>query len=77
MESVETFTDDEFEPTVQDYDLKICVRYFYRCCRKNKKGRFYLTQIEETFQSGFWVRYMIYRISQFGIPKLGLGSVPN
>jgi len=29
MESVETFTDDEFEPTVQDYDLKICVRYFY------------------------------------------------
>ena len=29
MESVETFTDDEFEPTEHDNDLKICVQYFY------------------------------------------------
>ena len=29
MESVETFTDDEFKPTEHDYDLKICVQYFY------------------------------------------------
>ena len=29
MESVETFTDDRFEPTEHDYDLKICVQYFY------------------------------------------------
>ena len=27
MESVETFTDDEFKPTEHDYDLKICVQY--------------------------------------------------
>ena len=29
MESGETFTDDEIEPSEHDYDLKNCVQYFY------------------------------------------------
>ena len=29
MESGETFTDDEIEPSEHDYGLKICVQYFY------------------------------------------------
>ena len=29
MESGETFTDDKIKPFEHDYDLKICIQYFY------------------------------------------------
>ena len=36
MESGETFTDDEIEPSEHDYGLQICVKYFYLGSNRKK-----------------------------------------
>ena len=40
MESGETFTDDEIEPSEHDYGLKICVQYFYLGSNRKKVYHF-------------------------------------
>ena len=40
MESDETFTDDEIEPSEHDHGLKICVQYFYLGSNRKKVYHF-------------------------------------